>query len=112
MLLDAGAFLESADMAGMTPLHVAASLGDADIATLLLQRGAQVEARDRQGRTPFLVAAVNAQRCVCICGCVLVYTCVVYGVVRGMSHQPHPTKPPLRTPKCVLYKCTCETSLS
>lgn len=47
-----------ADANGFTALHIAASLGDEHLASMLLDRGAKTEARDQQGRTPFFVAGM------------------------------------------------------
>lgn len=41
---------------GMTPLHIAAELGNEALARLLLQRGARVDAENAQGETPEAVA--------------------------------------------------------
>ena len=42
---------------GKTPLHLAASLGRAGIASLLLTAGAEVDAQDNKGNTPLYLAA-------------------------------------------------------
>ena len=38
---------------GRTPLHFAASMGDVQVAELLLAKGADIEAKDKVGATPF-----------------------------------------------------------
>ena len=45
--------------AGATPLHVAATRGEDDVADLLIARGADVDARNVQGSTPLHCAAAN-----------------------------------------------------
>jgi ankyrin repeat protein len=54
-----GCNVAETDMHGRTPLHVAASLGHADIAALLLEQGAAVDAKDRQSQTPLHHAAAG-----------------------------------------------------
>src|SRR5947209_5387657 len=43
---------QNLDPASRTPLHIAASLGKADYAQVLLDNGADVNAKDKQGWTP------------------------------------------------------------
>ena len=52
LLLGAGADITSADLGGLTPLHIACEKGRAAAAALLLRHGADVDARDSIGRTP------------------------------------------------------------
>ena len=56
----------------MTPLVLAASMGDADIIKLLLEAGASTEARDNVSKRTFICTCV----CVCVCVCVL-YSCII-----------------------------------
>lgn len=56
-LLDSGLDVNTADKQGRTALHVAAMLGQTEMARYLLSRGAGVDARDRLGRTPLMVTA-------------------------------------------------------
>lgn len=51
--------IDARDDDGRTALYLAASAGQADIATLLLESGADVEAKDNRGSTP-LLAAIRA----------------------------------------------------
>ena len=44
---------------GMTPLHIAAALGQKDTAQLLLAKGADVNAKSNDGDTPLHVAAIT-----------------------------------------------------
>lgn len=62
MLLDLGADANAAtDGRGITPLHVAARGGHADVVRLLLEWGARVDAPTAEGQTP-LMFAVAARR--------------------------------------------------
>lgn len=56
-LLDSGLSPNTPDRHGRAALHLAALLGQADLARLLLARGAAVDARDRRGSTPLMLAA-------------------------------------------------------
>jgi hypothetical protein len=49
--------VHATDSSGATPLHVAAALGRADAATLLLSKGADPNATDARGLTPLHLAA-------------------------------------------------------
>ena len=51
----------------MTPLVLAACMGDADIVKLLLEAGASTEARDNVSKRTFICTCV----CVCVCVCVI-----------------------------------------
>lgn len=53
--------VNEAGEAGMTPLHLAALFGRAEIASILLARGADINKRDDQGRSPLLLAAEYGQ---------------------------------------------------
>ena len=44
---------------GMTPLHVAAAMGQKDTVQLLLAKGADVNAKSNDGETPLQVAAIT-----------------------------------------------------
>eukprot|EP00163_Fabomonas_tropica_P015614 TRINITY_DN28422_c0_g1_i1.p1 TRINITY_DN28422_c0_g1~~TRINITY_DN28422_c0_g1_i1.p1 ORF type:complete len:1127 (-),score=180.66 TRINITY_DN28422_c0_g1_i1:723-4103(-) len=57
VLLDYGFSVHAETVAGVTPLPLACSKGDYDLAILLLERGARVDATDRQGLRPLLLAA-------------------------------------------------------
>ncbi len=52
MLLEAGADVHSISDWGKTPLHAAASKGNAEIIQLLLAAGADVHAKDKNGNKP------------------------------------------------------------
>lgn len=56
-LLNSGVEVNAADKMGRTALHVAAMLGQTELARYLLSRGANVDAKDRLGRTPLMVSA-------------------------------------------------------
>jgi ankyrin repeat protein len=56
-LLDSGVSPNAQDKQGRMALHVAAMLGQTELARYLLSRGAGVDARDRLGRTPLMVSA-------------------------------------------------------
>ena len=55
--LDEGANVEGKDSTQFTALHWAASLGHAEIATLLLEHGAETDSLDGHGSTPLHLAA-------------------------------------------------------
>jgi ankyrin repeat protein len=57
-LVEKGADTELSD-AGSTPLLVACSAGDMDIAKSLIKYGANLEARDNEGYTSFLQAVLE-----------------------------------------------------
>lgn len=61
-LLDRGAPVTYFDYDRRTPLHVAASEGNIEVAKLLVERGASTEARDRWGSTPVLEALVAGHK--------------------------------------------------
>ena len=52
-LLENGADLKTKDLKGLTPLHVACSLGFFEAVELFVQHGADFFARDNKGSTPF-----------------------------------------------------------
>lgn len=56
-LLDSGVDVNATDKAGRTALHIAAMLGQTELARYLLSRGANVDARDRLGRTSLMISA-------------------------------------------------------
>jgi len=45
------------DEHGRTPLHLAAGMGQVDVARMLVERGADMSAQDEHGRTPLHLAA-------------------------------------------------------
>jgi ankyrin repeat protein len=55
-LLDSGLDVNSIDRSGRTALHLAAILGQAELARYLLSRGADINARNTPGRTPLMLA--------------------------------------------------------
>ena len=56
-LVSKGAEVDAKDDAGMTPLHVAASMDNTQGVDLLIdEAGANMNARDNEGRSPMLVA--------------------------------------------------------
>jgi ankyrin repeat protein len=61
LLADAPELLSRRDMAGETPLHVAAAAGQEEMAKLLVEKGAEVSAKDNAGDTPLHVAAAAGQ---------------------------------------------------
>jgi ankyrin repeat protein len=56
-LVDAGADIEARDSEGMTPLLIAAWLGNRKACVFLLERGANIEAVDSRGWTALMCAA-------------------------------------------------------
>ncbi len=57
LLLEHGADVNARAALGVTPLHTAASRGNAPLVALLLERGAKVDAHMDDGKTPAIVAA-------------------------------------------------------
>lgn len=55
-LLDSGVNVNATDRNGRTALHLAAILGQAELARYLLSRGADINARNIPGRTPLMLA--------------------------------------------------------
>ena len=55
-LFDSGLSVNAKDKHGRTALHLAATLGQAQLARFLLSRGADVDAKDARGRTPMMLA--------------------------------------------------------
>lgn len=55
-LLDSGVDVNARDRGGRTALHLAAVLGQAEVARYLLSRGADINAKDAAGRTPLMLA--------------------------------------------------------
>ena len=55
-LLDSGLDINAADRGGRTALHLAAILGQVELARYLLTRGADINARNNPGRTPLMLA--------------------------------------------------------
>jgi len=56
-LLASGVDVNTKDKLGRTALHVAAMLGQTEMARYLLSKGADIDARDRLGRTPLMISA-------------------------------------------------------
>jgi cytohesin len=52
LLLDKGADVNRADLAGVTALHVAARQGNLDLIQLLVDRGAKLDRKDEYDKTP------------------------------------------------------------
>lgn len=59
LLLEAEADVDHCDSAGRTPLWVAASMGHAEVVSLLLFWGCYVDSIDNEGRTVLSVAAAQ-----------------------------------------------------
>ena len=57
VLLEHGAQVDPRNVAGRTPLHLAAGGGQAELVALLLEHGADPQAKDRNGWTPARWAA-------------------------------------------------------
>jgi len=55
-LLQMGSDPNRPTLQGVTPLHLAAELGDPDLCDILVRHGAVVDARDDQGETPLFYA--------------------------------------------------------
>jgi len=55
-LLDSGVNVNATDRSGRTALHLAATLGQAELARYLLSRGADINARNIPGHTPLMLA--------------------------------------------------------
>ena len=56
-LLKYGALINSKNESGLTPLHIAASLGWLEVVKCLIENGARVDVKDdKEGRTPFFFA--------------------------------------------------------
>lgn len=55
-LLDSGVDVNTPDRGGRTALHLAAILGQVELARYLLSRGADINARNNPGRTPLMLA--------------------------------------------------------
>eukprot|EP00300_Choanocystis_sp_HF-7_P009632 c16542_g1_i3.p1 GENE.c16542_g1_i3~~c16542_g1_i3.p1 ORF type:complete len:163 (-),score=30.64 c16542_g1_i3:63-551(-) len=57
LLTNIGANVNSTNLAGITPLHLAARGGDESVVTCLLSLGAKINAQNHSGITPVLEAA-------------------------------------------------------
>ena len=65
LLISGGANVDIPDKSGITPLHIAAELGDSKICVdLIKQGGARVDARDQHGATPLHYASYHHRRAV------------------------------------------------
>ena len=62
VLIAKGAYINTTDDKGGTPLHWAAYYGRKDIAKLLLMQGADINQKDKYGLTPVDVARINQKR--------------------------------------------------
>jgi len=58
-VLDLGGSVNSANQAGDTALHIAASRGHTALVQLLVERGAEVNAKNKRGQTPLALAMVR-----------------------------------------------------
>ena len=58
-LIERGSKINSVDLYGRTPLHIASGSGLADAVVFLLSYGAKLEIRDKFGKTPLQVAVEN-----------------------------------------------------
>jgi ankyrin repeat protein len=58
-LLKKGAFIDSKDELGRSPVHLAARQGDATAISVFLKGGADIEAKEIHGQTPLWQAAAN-----------------------------------------------------
>ena len=58
-LIELGSKINSVDLHGRTPLHLASANGLADAVVFLLSKGAKLEIRDKFGKTPLDVAVEN-----------------------------------------------------
>ena len=54
-------FIDITDTSGSTALHIAASMGQSDIANILLVMGAKLDPTDNSGRMPLHCAVMNSQ---------------------------------------------------
>lgn len=61
LLLDAGAWRESFNHAGMTPLHLASAKGDTESCLRLIATGVEVSLSDFQGRSPVSLAKAKVK---------------------------------------------------
>ena len=64
-ILERGAHVNASTKLGLTPLHIAASSGNATVCKLLVSKGAEIEATSSTGDTPLLLAA-RAGRVECV----------------------------------------------
>jgi 26S proteasome non-ATPase regulatory subunit 10 len=53
---------------GCTPLHRAASTGNAELCEFLIEEGAEVDAVDKTGQTPLMHAVICENKGVCFSG--------------------------------------------
>lgn len=60
--LELGAEVNASDVAGNTPLHVAAALGLLSVIPLLVDHGAQLDAKNKAGQTPLSIVRRTAQQ--------------------------------------------------
>ena len=56
ILIKSGASLKQSNKDGLTPLHVAAKMGFAEVCVALVDHGANLEAADQEGNTPLILA--------------------------------------------------------
>ena len=64
LLLDSGANVNAGDGAGVTPVHIACSLGDVELLQLLIQHGGDVDCSDKDGERPLHKACIQGHAAV------------------------------------------------
>lgn len=72
---------------GCTPLHRAASTGNAELCEFLIEEGAEVDAVDRTGQTPLMHAVVCENQGVIFLASIL-SLCMVYIIHNLLMHMP------------------------
>ena len=64
LLLESGANVNAGDGAGVTPVHIACSLGDVELLQLLIQHGGDVDRSDKDGERPLHKACIRGHAAV------------------------------------------------